>query len=93
MDGRKQNGGNSTKAKGVDKRKNPFKDVISNSISDSELKKVIKMLLLKSTIDKDVTAARILLEYCVGKPQQKMDITTKGDKMGIPTINFTDGED
>ena len=34
-----------------------------------------------------------VLDRGIGKPDNKVDVTTKGDKIGFPTINFTDGED
>tara|TARA_R110000803_G_scaffold61223_2_gene120986 strand:+ start:55 stop:444 length:390 start_codon:yes stop_codon:yes gene_type:complete len=34
-----------------------------------------------------------VLDRGIGKPDNKVDVTTKGDKIRLPTINFTDGED
>lgn len=75
MDKRKNNGGNSTKSKGVDKRKNPYKDVINDVVTYDELAKVLKMLLGKAIIEEDVPAAKLLLEYSLGKPKETKDIT------------------
>tara|TARA_R100001086_G_scaffold67510_1_gene31648 strand:- start:1067 stop:1354 length:288 start_codon:yes stop_codon:yes gene_type:complete len=73
MDKRKFNGGNSTKAKGIDKRKNEYKDVFKNAIDESDLVKVIKMLLTKAIKDQDTNSAKLLLEYSLGKPKQTID--------------------
>lgn len=75
MDKRKNNGGNSTKSKGVDKRKNPYKDVINDVVTYDELAKVLKMLLGKAITEEDVPAAKLLLEYSLGKPKETKDIT------------------
>ena len=75
MDNRKNNGGNSTKAKGIDKRKNEFKDLVSEAISEEDIKNVFKMLLLKSTEDKDTKASEVLLSYRIGKPTQTIEQT------------------
>jgi hypothetical protein len=88
MDKRKTNGGHSTKAKGFDKRKNEYKDVLNDAITTDELKDVIKMLLKKSVQEDDVTAAKILLEYYIGKPQQRIDVTTDDESLNIPIVNF-----
>ena len=85
MDGRKNNGnkGHSTKAKGVDRRKNQYKTVIQDTISKEDLAEVLKMLLTKSIEKQDTKAAQLLLEHCIGRPEVKADITTDGEK-----INF-----
>ena len=66
MDKRKNNGGNSTKSKGVDKRKNPFRQAVEYAITDEELISVLKMLYLKS-MEGDVGAAKEVLNRCLGK--------------------------
>lgn len=41
-------------------------------------------------------AAKLMLEYGFGKPQQSVDLTSKGDKMSVPVIsfdNFKDGKE
>ncbi len=73
MDKRKNNGGHSTKAKGFDKRKNDYKEVLENSLTSEDLSKVIKMLFNKSIKDEDVNASKILLEYYLGKPTQTIE--------------------
>ena len=75
MDGRKNNGGNSTKAKGVDKRKNEYKDVVNQVMTTENLCKVLNMLFNKAIKDEDTPAAKLLLEYSLGKPKETKDIT------------------
>lgn len=74
-DGRKNNGGNSTKAKGLDRRKSPYKDVINNVVTYEKLESVLKMLLGKAIDEQDIPAAKILLEYSLGKPKETKDIS------------------
>jgi len=93
MDGRKNNGnkGHSTKAKGIDKRKNPYKDVIHESISSDELGNVLRMLYNKAVTKHDVKAAQLLMEYTLVKPKQEFDITTDGESFNIKdVIRFKD---
>lgn len=73
MDKRKFNGGNSTKAKGLDKRKNEYKEVLESALTKDDLVKVVKMLHNRAIKDEDVTAGKILLEYYVGKPTQVIE--------------------
>ena len=71
--GRESNGGHSTKTKGVDKRKNKYKDVLNDTLTKDDLKDVILMLFNKSIKDQDITAAKILMEYYLGKPTQTIE--------------------
>lgn len=73
MASRGENGGHSTKAKGFDKRKNEYKEVLKNALTFDDLTGVIKMLFNKSVKDKDVNASKILLEYYLGKPTQTIE--------------------
>jgi|TARA_R110000796_G_scaffold197407_1_gene313741 hypothetical protein len=91
MDKRKNNGGNSTKSKEgtIDKRKNEYKDALSEASSKQDVIDVIKMIRDKAMDDKDIPAAKIFLEYYLGKPKDSLDVTTNGDSVNIPLINFT----
>lgn len=75
MDKRKFNGGNSTKAKGADKRKNEYKDVVKSVVTVEKLAEVLTMLLGKAIEEQDIPASKLLLEYALGKPTEKKDIT------------------
>ncbi len=86
MDKRKNNGGHSTKTKGVDKRKNDYKKIVKEVVTDEELKKVILMILDKAITHKDIQAAKIILEYTLGKPDSSVDVTTDGEKITTPPV-------
>ena len=73
-DKRKSNGGHSTKAKGIDRRKNDSQSIIKEVVTDEELKKVLLMLLNKALTSEDIQAAKILIEYRLGKPTETKDI-------------------
>ena len=92
MDKRKNNGnrGHSTKSKGIDKRKNEYKDALSEALTQDDLISVIKMLYSKSINDEDTPAAKLILEYYLGRPHQSLDVTSAGDKMNIPVASFFD---
>ena len=81
-DGRRNNGGNSTKALGVDKRKNPYREVVRDAVTPEDLKKVFGMLMDKALKRQDTKAAQLLIEYTVGKPSQEIDLNV------LESINF-----
>lgn len=83
-DKRKYNGnkGHSTKAKGADKRKNEYKDVVKEVVSTYQLKRVLKMLLGKAIKDQDTTSAKLLLEYSLGKPTERVENINKNYDAG-----------
>ena len=86
MDKRKLNGGHSTKAKGIDKRKNEYKSVLENALKPDELKNVIQMLYKKSINDFDVPASKILLEYYLGKPKETIETTHNVNDFNIKEL-------
>jgi len=92
MDKRKENGGHSTKTNGVDKRKNEYKNVLNDALTEEDLKDVIKMLLRRSIKKDDTGAAKILMEYYLGKPQASVDVTSNGGNINIPIIDFFETE-
>ena len=93
MDNRKNNGnkGHSTKSKEntIDKRKNEYKEALSEASTKQDVIDVINMIKEKAIKNKDTTAAKIFLEYYIGKPKDSLDVTTNGDSVNIPLINFT----
>ncbi len=74
MDKRKFNGGNSTKAKGVDKRKNQYRDALEQANSVEDVVEVLKMVKSKAVNDRDIQASKLFLEYYLGKPETQIDI-------------------
>ncbi len=90
MDGRKQNGnkGHSTKAKGIDKRKNQYREALEEACTKEDVIEVIRMVKNKAIQKQDVKAAQLFLEYYVGKPKDSLDVTTGGEMINIPIIQF-----
>ena len=88
----KGNEGWSTKAKGIDRRKNPFKALITEATSQENFIAVFQTLEA-SAMSGDVQSAKLYLEYKVGKPMQSVDITSDGGSVNIPTISFTSAID
>tara|TARA_R110000744_G_scaffold305099_1_gene413457 strand:- start:304 stop:594 length:291 start_codon:yes stop_codon:yes gene_type:complete len=95
MDKRKNNGGHSTKSKGLDKRRNQFKDVLKDTMQESELASVFQMLYDKAVLEHDVAAAKLIIEYAVGKPSQQLDVTSEHriSQDFSNLISFTEADD
>ena len=91
MDKRKENGGHSTKALGVDKRKNEYKKVLEDALTSEQLIDVVKMLYKKATEKQDVKASQILMEYYLGKPKETIETTHNLNNFNIKDlIDFKD---
>lgn len=73
MDKRKNNGGNSTKSLGVDKRKNQYTELLQLASTPDEVTEVIKKLKEIATTKGDVQAIKLFLEYYLGKPKETID--------------------
>jgi hypothetical protein len=73
MDDRKNNGnkGHSTKAKGVDRRKNEYKTALASSSTVEEVEEVIKVLKAQAK-EGDLAAVKLFLEYYLGRPTQEV---------------------
>ncbi len=72
MDKRKNNGGHSTKAIGIDKRKNNYKTAIDAALTEDDVQLILRRCKdIALSEDKDrMSALKILLEYTLGKPHQ-----------------------
>lgn len=91
MDGRINNGnkGHSTKVvDGVDKRKNPYRNALKKAATPEDVIKVIQMLQEKALKKNDVRAAELFLKYYLGLPKESIDITSGGESIAIPIIQF-----
>ena len=88
---RAENGGHSTKTKEgkIDKRKNEYKSALQEASTKEDVISVIQMILNKAVRDEDIPAAKLYLEYYLGKPKDSLDVTTNGESITLPTINFT----
>lgn len=73
MDKRSQNGGHSTKAVGVDKRKNQYLELLDKASTPEEIVGVVKKLKEIATVKGDVQAIKLFLEYYLGKPKETID--------------------
>lgn len=89
MDRRRDNGGHSTKVvDGVDKRKNPYRNALKKAATPEDVIKVIQMLQEKALKKNDVRAAELFLKYYLGLPKESIDITSGGESIAIPIIQF-----
>ena len=86
MDKRKNNGGNSTKAKGIDKRKNKYLELLDQASTPEEVVKVIKKLKSIALEKGDVQAIKLFLEYYLGKPKETIENTHSLNNFDIKTI-------
>ena len=86
MDKRKENGGHSTKAKGIDKRKNRYLELLNEASTDEEVVKVIQTLKQKAIEDQDIQAIKLFLEYYLGKPKETIETTHNLNNFDIKDI-------
>ena len=88
MDKRKNNGnkGYSTKAKGVDKRKNEYRELLDLAATPDEVVEVIKTLKTKAIEKQDVNAIKLFLEYYLGKPKETIETTHNVNTFDIKQI-------
>ena len=90
-DGRRNNGnkGHSTKVvDGIDKRKNPYKNALRDASTPEDVIQVVRMLKEKALKKNDVRAAELFLKYYLGLPKESIDITSGGEAIAIPIIQF-----
>jgi len=87
MDGRKNNGGHSTKSTGKDKRKNEYKKALDKASTVEDVVSVICMVRDKAIEKKDIQAAKVFLEYYLGKPKETININPDND-FHIPLTTF-----
>lgn len=83
MDKRKENGGHSTKAKGIDKRKNEYRLALSEASTKEDVIKVIQTVKNKAINKQDIQAAKLFLEYYLGKPDANIDIRSNGETLSF----------
>lgn len=74
MDKRKNNGGNSTKSNGVDRRKNEYRKALEMASTVEDVKNVILKLKNVALTKGDVQAIKLYLEYYLGKPKESIDL-------------------
>ena len=93
MDGRKNNGGHSTKAKRQDDKRLLTKierlgltNLMDEALTNEDWVNIFKTSKVEA-IAGDINHMKFLAEYYFGKPQQNIDHTTQGDKINVPVIN------
>jgi hypothetical protein len=86
MDKRKKNGGHSTKALGVDKRKNKYLELLDQASTPEEIVSVIKKLKEIALIKGDVQAIKLFLEYYLGKPKETIETTHNLNEFNIKEL-------
>jgi len=90
MDKRKNNGGHSTKAIGVDRRKNEYKEALALAGGVDELVVMLKMVYNKAIENEDIGAAKLYLGYYLGTPTETKEIEMKGEQRLFNIIPITD---
>jgi hypothetical protein len=92
MDGRKNNGGNSTKSLGVDKRKNQYLELLEQASTPDEIVSVIQKLKSIALVKGDVQAIKLYLEYYLGKPKETIETTHNLNNFDIKDLFKFDKE-
>ena len=89
MDGRKNNGG-ARKGAGRKPRSEEHKliEQLDKHIDRDDVTLKLKELILKG----DFKAIQLYMNYVYGKPQDSVDITTNGEMISVPIINFKKSE-
>lgn len=89
MDGRKNNGG-ARKGAGRKPRSEEIKliEQLDKHINRDEVTLKLKELILKG----DFKAIQLYMNYIYGKPKDSVDITTNGEMISVPVINFKKSE-
>lgn len=91
MDGRKNNKGtkgNNGGRKPKDEEKR-IRDLVSPYV-DGAINKVIDIMVNGQKSSDQLAAAKLILEYRFGKPEQKQDITSNGKEINIPLMKWAD---
>ena len=91
MDKRVNNGGNSTKAKGIDKRKNAYREAVEEAITPKDIIEILHKFKELFIVNEDIQAGKTVLEYCVTKPTTEIDLKNNGVTI-IPTVTITQKE-
>jgi len=74
------------KSKDEEKR---IRDLVSPYV-DGAIQKVIDIMVNGDKSSDQLAAAKLILEYRFGKPEQKQDITTNGKELNIPLMKWAD---
>lgn len=85
MDGRKNNGGHSTKSKKAnDRRRNDAKNLLQKYLDEAvdykKVKDLMESLYSEAKNKKDVKSATLYLNYVLGKPRETKEIKLEIEK-------------
>lgn len=72
------------KSKDEEKR---IRDLVSPYV-DGAIEKVVSIMMNGDKSSDQLAAAKLILEYRFGKPEQKQDITTNGKEINIPLSSW-----
>ena len=86
MDKRTENGGHSTKAKGIDKRQNKYLRLLDEASTEEEIIQVLKTLKDKAINEQDMQAIKLFLEYYLGKPKETIETTHNVNNFDIKEL-------
>jgi len=88
-DGRKNNGGHSTKGfAGRKSKENQLK--LIEQMDAIEIPDTLWKILAEKVKEGDISAIKIWLEYRYGKPKQHTDVTTNGNQVNILPIEWVE---
>lgn len=68
-----------------------IRDLVSPYV-DGAIAKVIEIMATAQKSSDQLAAAKLILEYRFGKPEQKQDITSNGKDVNIPLIKWAKDE-
>ena len=91
MDKRKLNGGHSTKATGIDKRKNAYREAVEEAITPKDIIEILHKFKELFIVNEDIQAGKTVLEYCVTKPTTEIDVKGSGVTI-VPNVTITQKE-
>ena len=84
MDKRINNGGHSTKSTGIDHRKNEYKNALDEASTIEDVIEVISMVREMALEKKDIRAAKLFLEYYLGRPTETKDFNIIAEQPLFP---------
>jgi len=86
------NGGNSTKAKGIDKRKNAYRLAVEEAITPNDIIEILHKFKELFIVNGDIQAGKTILDFCVTKPTTEIDLKSNGESI-IPNVTITQEEE
>ena len=76
------------KSKDEEKR---IRDLVSPYV-DGAIEKVVSIMMNGDKSSDQLAAAKLILEYRFGKPEQKQDITSNGKEINVPLMKWADSD-